>query len=287
MHDGGFDVIIGNPPYVEMSKIHEYNVRRYQTIKCANLYPFCVERSSRLLGHYRSLGMIVPLSGFSTKRMADHMDHVWDSYDLLWVSYYSGDAHPSVMFSGVKYRLCIMIGQKNGAGEKHLRATDYLRWYANERPELFQRMVYSDCPFKEGFLRFSKVGSDISVRILRKMLERSTDNGILGKYIKKSGAHIINYHRSPVFWIRSMNFEPYFKSLKKNRSTDHLRDLFFSSPKIAKRVGAMINSTRFYFWFTIQGNCRNIAERDIITFPVGEIDAAPLDRLESNVSGEL
>ena len=280
MHGGGFDVIIGNPPYAEMSKISEYDVPNYQTTKCANLYPFCVERSSRLLGHSRSLGMIVPLSGFSTKRMADYMDHVRSSYDLLWASYYSGDAHPSVMFSGVKYRLCIIIGQQNGAGEKSLKATDYLRWYANERPALFQRMVYSDCPFKEGFLRFSKVGSSISVRILRKILEKSTGNRILGKYIKKSGARVINYHRSPVFWIRSMNFEPYFKSLKKNRSTDHLRDLSFSSPEIAKRVGAIINSTCFYFWFTVQGNCRNIAEQDIIAFPSGEIEAASLDRLE-------
>ena len=68
-----------------------------------------------------------------------------------------------------------------------------------------------------------------------------------------------------------MDFEPYFKSPVKDRSTDHLKDLFFQDPSQAQKAGAILNSSLFYFWFTVQGNCRNIAGPDIETFPVGDL----------------
>ena len=49
---------------------------------------------------------------------------------------------------------------------------------------------------------------------------------------------------------------------------------------MARRVGAFLNSTAFYFWFTVQGNCRNVAGMDIEKFPVGDLEAADLNRLE-------
>ena len=79
-----------------------------------------------------------------------------------------------------------------------------------------------------------------------------------------------------------MDFEPYFQSDSgKQRSTDHLKDLFFRSLSLSKRVGAILNSTIFYFWFTTQGNCRNIAEQDIKCLPTGDIRLNSLEKLES------
>jgi predicted ribosome quality control (RQC) complex YloA/Tae2 family protein len=38
---GGFDVIIGNPPYVEFAKIRtEYTIKNYSTLECGNLFAF-------------------------------------------------------------------------------------------------------------------------------------------------------------------------------------------------------------------------------------------------------
>jgi len=45
MREGGFDVVIGNPPYVETNKVTEYRLRNYNTITSGNLYAPCVERS--------------------------------------------------------------------------------------------------------------------------------------------------------------------------------------------------------------------------------------------------
>ncbi len=275
---GGFDVIIGNPPYVEMNKVRDYRIRDYETHECGNLYAPCVERSSALLTVQGRFGMIVPLSGFSTERMQPYQNLLWARYGQLHISYYSGDAHPSVIFNGVKYRLCIILGSSTKNKEGKVFVTNYLRWYADARETLFPTLSYIACPFEDGFLRFTKLDGLLANSIAQKMLAKSQS---LNHYIKRRGTVNITYHRSPVFWIRSMDFEPYFKSPTRERSEDHLKDLYLDNKSQAQRVGAIINSTCFYFWFTSQGNCRNVTGDDIANFPVGDLNLSNLKPLES------
>lgn len=278
MKDGGFDVIIGNPPYVELNKVTGYKLLNYESLDCGNLYPLCVERSSTLLSINGSFSMIVPLSGFSTERMETYQNHVWNRYQQLHISYYSGDAHPSVMFNGVKYRLCIIIGKPGQNVSSKVQTSQYMRWYAVERPCLFPKLAYSGCSFVTGFLRFAKIGNALAARVLEKIVSKQTP---IGSYIHESGAGHITYHRSPVFWIRSMDFEPYFKSATKDRSTDHLKDIYFDREADANRIGALLNSTLFYLWFTTQGNCRNVAGPDIFAFPIGDLRTGTLAPLKA------
>ena len=50
MKKGGFDVVMGNPPYVEYAKVKAtYRVKNYTTEECSNLYAFICERSVALL----------------------------------------------------------------------------------------------------------------------------------------------------------------------------------------------------------------------------------------------
>jgi hypothetical protein len=266
---GGFDVVIGNPPYVEMHKIKSYGIKHFTTIDSGNLYALCVERSSGVLSPKGYLGVIVPLSGFSTERTASYQNLIWQQFRSLFLSFYSGDAHPSVLFEGVRYRLSVIIGTKRNASPREVVVSDYLRWYADERPVLFSsKLTYQNCPFDTGFLRFAKVGTRLGREVVTKLTSQRT---LLGTYLRKRGKGHITYHRSPVFWIRSMDFEPYFKSPEKDRSTDHIKDLFFEDKNQAHKAGALLNSSIFYLWFTVQGNCRNIAGADIESLPAGNL----------------
>ncbi|MCL4470951.1 MAG: SAM-dependent methyltransferase [Gammaproteobacteria bacterium] len=50
MREGGFDVVIGNPPYVEYSKVRStYSIHRFHTEDSGNLYAFTIERSGILV----------------------------------------------------------------------------------------------------------------------------------------------------------------------------------------------------------------------------------------------
>ena len=68
LKSGGFDVIIGNPPYVEYSKVKkQYTVSKCKTEKCGNLYAMSIERSMDLAKG--PISMIVQLPLVCTDRM--------------------------------------------------------------------------------------------------------------------------------------------------------------------------------------------------------------------------
>ncbi|KKK90036.1 hypothetical protein LCGC14_2727100, partial [marine sediment metagenome] len=69
--EGGFDVIIGNPPYVERRVVRDqYDVLGYSTEPTNNLYAYVSERAEALLFPHGRFGFIVPLSSMSTKKFA-------------------------------------------------------------------------------------------------------------------------------------------------------------------------------------------------------------------------
>ena len=102
---GGFDVIIGNPPYVEYSKVKkDYAIKGYNTDSCGNLYAFVMERSTALDKKGGRCGMIVPLSGHSTDRMKPLIANFYRKAQLLHIMNISGDANPSVIFPDVSLK---------------------------------------------------------------------------------------------------------------------------------------------------------------------------------------
>ena len=69
MSSGGFDVIIGNPPYIELREISDYEIKDYDCITAGNLYAVMLERCIALTSNSGRLGFIVPVSSVSTDRI--------------------------------------------------------------------------------------------------------------------------------------------------------------------------------------------------------------------------
>jgi len=68
MKRGGFDVIIGNPPYVELKELTQYRLIGYTCEDAGNLYALVMERCFTLRTSMGRLGFIVPVSSVSTDR---------------------------------------------------------------------------------------------------------------------------------------------------------------------------------------------------------------------------
>ncbi len=64
-----------------------------------------------------------------------------------------------------------------------------------------------------------------------------------------------------------MDFLPHFDSGAAARSVHHFKDFGLSEKRFGPVVGCIVNSTLFYIWFVAYGNGRNVALRDISTFP--------------------
>ena len=176
------------------------------------------------------------------------------------------------MFEGVDQRLCIYLGKSEKNTDIKILSSKYHHWSSDERDILFVNLEYSSSLVYETLNRIAQTGYTYSTSILEKL--RSKNNKPISRYYSqnKSG-YIINYHRSPRYWIRAISFEPYIKSSSRSRSIHHVRDLIFSEDKQGKFVGALLNSSLFFFWFISLGNGRNITGSDVHNMPIGDIDS--------------
>ena len=137
--DGGFDVVIGNPPYINRKQVTEYTWRGYATEKCPDLYAVCMERASTLLNEDGRMAMIVMHSlcfnqGFQVLRK-----YLSGQFSSLWVSSFS--RIPDGLFGGsTRVRNTIVIGC--GSDQDYL-ASRCRRWLTEGRSTLFDSLEYT------------------------------------------------------------------------------------------------------------------------------------------------
>jgi hypothetical protein len=257
---GGFDVVIGNPPYVEYSKVKEnYIVQGYKTEECGNLYAFIVERNSSLVIKKGRTGMIVPHSAICTDRM-ESVQHLF-TQNSIWVSTYS--IRPAKLFVGVDQRLAIYV-TLNDAVSPNLYSSCYYLWNEEFRPYLLISIQHAN---------ISTIVFPNSIPKIHKLIEQVLWNKITQfKSLSESlsGRNILYFHNAPRYWIRAMDFEPYFWNERDGKQmSGHVKTLHLLTKEFASVGVAVLNSSLFYWWFIILSDCRDINQREIEGFPVG------------------
>lgn len=196
--NGGFDIIIGNPPYVEYSKVKDiYKVNNYRTETCGNLYAFVIEKASRITRRNSFISMIVPLSLLSTPRMKNAKELI-EEYGL-YGSFYAGDSNPSTLFSGVKSQLCIIILSKI---IKKSFSTNYVRWFEYYRNVLFKNINYT-ASFDGN--EYYKIGHNIETNIMQKLL---LDKKSLQHYFVTHSRHMFYYRNASGSYYRMFYIIP-------------------------------------------------------------------------------
>ena len=141
MREGGFDVVIGNPPYVAKRKITDYSVRGYQTQACTDIYAWCLERVAGIASTTAYTGMIVPLSLAFSGDFDVLRDLLYTRYSANWFSHYG--RIPAALFAAdVRVRNTIHIGRRGAA--TGVQYTSRLhRWFGEARPYLLATLSYA------------------------------------------------------------------------------------------------------------------------------------------------
>ncbi|MFN5891530.1 MAG: Eco57I restriction-modification methylase domain-containing protein, partial [Dolichospermum sp.] len=175
---GGFDVIIGNPPYVEYSKVKkDYEIKGYQTEKCGNLYGFVIERNNQFLQTLGITGMIIPHSAICTDRM-EELQCQMNNKSTLWISSFC--IRPAKLFDGVDQRLAIYI-MRIKSNTNNTYSSKYHHWYHELRPNLLKILEYIDISQIKFTNSFAKLHCYIENSIWVKIAHFSSLNKFLYK----------------------------------------------------------------------------------------------------------
>ncbi len=83
MKHGGFDVVIGNPPYVQVTEFQEYYNKNYNTSDCGDLYVLFIEKSLKLLKENGMFSFITPSLYIKGVRYETLRQYLLTNFDII------------------------------------------------------------------------------------------------------------------------------------------------------------------------------------------------------------
>ena len=269
--NGGFDVIIGNPPYVEYNKKDKetgfsisdiYKINGYQTEECGNLYAFCMERSRTLLADIGLFGMIVPLSltcGDRMGRLRLFLDNTYKS--RFYTSY---EIFPSRLFDGAFQRVTIFIGNNYSAGAF---VTKLHRWYSVERNVLFRKIYYTraDEYYKNNGI--AKLYTSTHRSIIEHIFSKKNITQLLTKI---SSQRMIYYQEATNYWMKACMRVPYYKKNDVVEKPSHGRFLYFLDDVSWKTIYSLLNSSLFYIFYSAFSDGFHLTDSLVKNFPFND-----------------
>jgi hypothetical protein len=263
---GGFDVIIGNPPYVEYVKIKKtYSIKAYDTEGSSNLYAFATERSMALMDKVGGFGFIVPISISCTQRMQLVQDYLERMSRSVWFSNYA--ERPSKLFIGAEVLLSIIIARGSDTfGETNQFTTGFTKWAASERAFLFDKAAYCEFIAKPKSYVVPKFAASSEIEILRKLTSRS---GLLFLSLQNRSDYPIYYRiGGGRYWKIFTNFRPRFVLNGVLGVSSRENYLYFATEEIRDIAISLLSSSLFYWYFIQTTNCRDLNPSDLQEFPI-------------------
>ena len=271
MNKGGFDVIIGNPPWREYSAIKkEYQVRAYETERCGNLYALCAERSITLASQRSWLSFIVQLPFLSSSRMEGLRKLLVKNSSRFY--YIPFDDRPGKLFDGLQNcRSVIFLAQvQTGYSNCLIHGTGYQRWATKTREHLFHGVAFTSIPdilIYRGI--FPKLATESQVSVFRRLSERRRRP--ISLHLRRvPTSDFVFYQEAMRYWAKLTYGLPFYSKNGIEGAPPHGRYLYTDQSSSAQCIGAVLNSSLFYLYFIAYGDCFHLSNTIVHDFPMSE-----------------
>ena len=258
LKDGGFDVIIGNPPYVSYSKAKkEYDVieSNFDTVKCGNLYALVTEKVFDLTIKRGRFGVILPLSSTNANGNASLQSEL-RKFSTLYISHFA--VRPSKLFVGVDMNLTIICGVRDANKTQNYYTTSFWRWRSNFRPFLFSNLLYLKNEKTIKTSGFAKFGSDLEISIWSKLFDDNDaiDSILTSGKIGQSQAQLA-FHSFGRYWRKCL-----YEKLSNNYK------VFNVNKRYSSCILCLLNSQLSYWYWIMSSDCYAFTKTDALNMPV-------------------
>jgi hypothetical protein len=268
MAGGGFDVIIGNPPYVERAKFdNSYRVRALRTEASRDIYAWLVERAVALSAPSGRQALIVPVSIVSSASFQILRDVLAESAPSLWLAHFAN--RPGQLFVGAQNRLTIFVRARAPTPGLTF-STRYHRWDARngERDSLFGNLHYLGLHTLARSFHglYPKVGVAEATALLQKIANPRTVTD-----------HLVRTSKYPLYWVRVPGYfcqfflaPPLARPEKGGpaRVRGEVKEVFGPDDRTRRLLHALLNSSVYYQFFCAYTDGRHINPSDVADFPL-------------------
>jgi hypothetical protein len=246
-----FDIIIGNPPYVEYGK---YPEKEKLNNNFGNIYADVIKNSIDKLNEKGIIGYIIPLSYTSTNRMKSIRDYVIKNMKKQFILNFAD--RPDCLFNGVHQKLNILIAQKGENGHT-IYTSNYKHWYKDEREQLLNGRDVIECePCSDQFI--PKIGNSIEKSIFRKIYTQTNKN--IYDYQSNVTGKSIFLNMRACFWIKAFSFNP---------GSNEYKDFKYDEDNYYF-IECLLNSSLFWIYWTIVSDCWHITTKELKSFYIPE-----------------
>ena len=271
--NGGFDVVIGNPPYVAKKKI-DYQIK-YNNFSASDIYGYIIKRVFSLLNDKSRHGFIVMHNLAFSNQYRNVRTVIREKSNSFWMSFFA--RIPAGLFSGdVRVRNCIYLINKTKKGVKSTYTTRIHRWFSKARPQLIEKIKYVKFTSTDVFPMLND-------RILSNFYNDMRGTPIQ-MFSTRSSSHVLYYKLSAYNWIAvSIKPAPCFDRNDKLIPQSQVKPLYFSEDYLLHYLLLLFNGKFCYSYWLSFGDEFHLTKDDLLSMklPIRAINDCDKKRLNA------
>lgn len=240
-----YNIIVGNPPYVEYGKLPVKPDSNY-----GNIYADVLCNAVCELKSTGVIGFVIPLSFVATSRMQSIREDMYKKMNRIFILNYAD--RPDCLFDGVHQKLSILFGIK-GQGKCISYTSSYYHWYNSERRDLLNNCKIFPSHQRDQYI--PKIGNVYEDSIFEKICNVKGESllSLLNTQNKQSSVYV---NMRACFWMKAFSFNPGSKEYKE----------FGCSSEMRPYLLAILNSNLFFLYWTIVSDCWHITNKELSEF---------------------
>lgn len=266
--EGGFDVVIGNPPYINRRDI-SYHYSGFQTDNVPDIFAPCTEQSLRILRPGGRLALITPHSLMQSSQFKPLRLYISRVSRQVAVSAFA--RIPSGLFENdVRVRNAILLATKSdGQQTEVVHSSRCRRWYQHQRPHLLAQIRYAAVPadpeqwpfIDDELLKelWSRIGATTPGALAHDSSAHDSTDGDRTLYFKTNAYNYLSVSLDPV---------PVLEADGSAGETSAQKEIYFSDRESRDFAYLTLAGRLGLIWWSMWGDDFNVTKGVLLSFPV-------------------